>query len=272
MSVATSFDLSTSSRVVESIINELYRKYDPLVVSSCLVMHEFARAIGSQLSFSKKLFYYLKSSSYELFHTGVKEHSAKASLLREQKFIDTLTELCKNPAKVYGHTYYSIIRLLWIRFKETEHTLQPYAAKLQGSSFAGTDRLDDNPNVMKLFRLLDYSMNYPLIYKVNYLVHNVAKMLYLHPEAVAISYITIISPAPVAPVAPHKPVQQEENPTNTTETISKECPVCMTNEKDTALIDCGHVICNMCTTHIQGTTKKCPICRKIFTNTFKIYL
>jgi hypothetical protein len=270
MSVATSFDLSTSSRVVESIINELYRKYDPLVVSSCLVMHEFARAIGSQLSFSKKLFYYLKSSSYELFHTGVKEHSAKASLLSEQKFIDTLTELCKNPAKVYDHTYYSIIRLLWIRFKETE-------------------RLDDNPNLTKLFRLLDYSMNYPLIYKVNYLVHNVAKMLYLHPEAVAISYITIISPtlpappalpAPSAPPVPPTlpappaptPVQQEENPTNTTETNSKECPVCMTNEKDTALIDCGHVICNMCTTHIQGTTKKCPICRKIFTNTFKIYL
>jgi hypothetical protein len=255
MSVATSFDLSTSSRVVESIINELYRKYDPLVVSSCLVMHEFARAIGSQLSFSKKLFYYLKSSSYELFHTGVKDHSAKASLLREQKFIDTLTELCKNPAKVYGHTYYSIIRLLWIRFKET-------------------GPLDDNPNVMKLFRLLDYSMNYTLIYKVNYLVHNVARMLYLHPEAVAISYITITSPAPVVPAPPApKPVQQqEENPTNTTETISKECPVCMTNEKDTALIDCGHVICNMCTTHLQGTTKKCPICRKIFTNTFKIYL
>lgn len=246
MSVTASFDLSTNSRVVESIINELYRKYDQLEVSRCLVMHEFARAIGSQLSFSKKLFYYLKSSS------------------PEQKFIDTLTELCKNPATVYGHTYYSIIRLLWIRFKETE-------------------RLDDNPNVLKLFRLLDYSMNYPLIYKVNYLVHNVAKMLYLHSEAVAISYITIVNtnplPAP-APAPAHTPAPapataaspQEENPTNTTETNSKECPVCMTNEKDTALIDCGHVICNLCTAHIQGTTKKCPICRKIFTNTFKIYL
>lgn len=248
MSGPIGFDLGASCRVVESILNELYNRYSPLEISSCLVMHEFADTIGSQLSFSRKLFYYLKSSS------------------KEQIFIDKLTNICKHPAKVYGHTYYSIIRLLWLRFKELQV-------------------LENNPNVTKLFDLIELSMEHPLINKVNFLVHNVAYMLKLHPEAICISDITPISlpaptaPAPSAPPAPTPapappPAPTPAPPAAPSEPIinEKECPVCMTNDRDTAMISCGHVVCNACATHLEKTTHKCPVCRNVFTSLIKIYL
>jgi hypothetical protein len=239
MSNSIGFDLSASSRVVESILNELYNRYSPLEISSCLVMHEFADTIGSQLSFSKKIFYYLKSSSPQ-----------------QQKFIDELTNICRSPAKVYGHTYYSVLRLLWLRFKELQ-------------------LLEDNPNVNKLFNLIDLSMRYPLINKVNFIVHNVAYMLKLHPEAVCISGIThtpISSPTVIEPTVPPAPLTELTAPKEEQDTNNKECPVCMTNDRDTAMIACGHVVCNACAMHLDKTTRKCPICRNVFTNIIKIYL
>jgi hypothetical protein len=242
MSSSIGFDLSASSRVVESIINELYNKYSPLDMAGCLVINEFADTIASQLSFSRKLFYYLKSSS------------------REQKFIDELTNICKHPAKVYGHTYYSVLRLLWLRFKELQV-------------------LENNPNITKLFALIDLSMNEPLINKVNFTVHNVAYMLKLHPEAICISGITPISlPAPSAPaidpVTTPVTAAAAPAPAAASEPVinEKECPVCMTNARDTAIIECGHVLCNTCAAHLDKTTQKCPICRNVFKNIIKIYL
>jgi E3 ubiquitin-protein ligase MGRN1 len=43
---------------------------------------------------------------------------------------------------------------------------------------------------------------------------------------------------------------------------SKECVICLTNEKDTITQPCKHVaLCNSCAQIIMGGDKKCPVCR-----------
>lgn len=41
--------------------------------------------------------------------TGAKE---------EEKFIMELNEACKHPGTAYGFTYYAVVRMCWLRFKE----------------------------------------------------------------------------------------------------------------------------------------------------------
>lgn len=210
-----------SDSVVSAVLKDLFDRYTSLDMAGCLFLHEFAAAIGQQIPIGKKI-------------------KGLFIKLPEQHFIDDLTDICKSPAAIYGHSYYSILRLLWLRFKQVEINL------------------DNNPKVLELYRLIEYSMRYPLLQKVNYIVHNVGHMLNLHPLAL-----------PLIDIKPDKPVEQVTPVA--TESLN-ECPICMSNKNDTALISCGHVICNTCATHLNNTTHLCPVCRKEFVNILKIYI
>jgi sacsin len=51
-----------------------------------------------------------------------------------------------------------------------------------------------------------------------------------------------------------------------------ECSICFKNEKDTALIPCGHTLCNECTTiYNYNTGSYCPICNREIENIQKIF-
>ena len=43
------------------------------------------------------------------------------------------------------------------------------------------------------------------------------------------------------------------------------CPVCLDRARDTALLDCGHLLCKPCTTELplEGGSKRCPLCRAV---------
>ena len=47
----------------------------------------------------------------------------------------------------------------------------------------------------------------------------------------------------------------------------KECSICQERDVDTALVDCGHLICSFCGINL----KTCPFCRKEIKGTLKIY-
>lgn len=253
--------------VVSAILTDLFGRYTALDQTSCMFIHEFCEAIAKQLSIGRVLLGLITKS-------------------KEQKFITELTEICKSPATVYGSSYYSILRLLWLRFKETEV-------------------IEDNKKVLELYRLLDYSMRFTLIQKVNYIVHNVGHMLHLHPQALPLTEVIIdVRPSlqqilynPVTNInntinniyindtlalvekVVDKPIKKEPTASAATASASavaaeptSDCPVCMTNKNDTALISCGHVICGTCANHLHNSTKRCPICRNVFTNVLKIYL
>lgn len=53
-----------------------------------------------------------------------------------------------------------------------------------------------------------------------------------------------------------------------------QCGVCMLNEKDTALIPCGHMVCGDCAKNIVGlgNTNKCPFCRRPIDSKYKIFV
>lgn len=245
-----------SDSVVSAILTNLFSRYTVLDMSSCMFMHEFCEAIAKHLSIGRVLLGLITKS-------------------KEQKFIEELTEICKIPTTVYGYSYYSILRLLWLRFKETES-------------------LENNAKVLELFRKINYSMRFPLVQKVNYIVHNVAHMLHLHPQALPLTEVTTsvqhtqhipISPitinniyvnntinnTPNSTTAIDKPILTSQTEQTTVPPVS-ECIVCMTNMNDTALISCGHIICNVCADHLHKSTKRCPICRNTFTTVLKIYI
>ena len=46
-----------------------------------------------------------------------------------------------------------------------------------------------------------------------------------------------------------------------------DCRVCMTNEKDTVLIPCGHFLCSQCVSKVP----ECPMCRAQIDKTVKLY-
>ena len=48
------------------------------------------------------------------------------------------------------------------------------------------------------------------------------------------------------------------------------CGVCLTNEKDTALVPCGHTFCHICANNSRITI--CPICRTPISNRQRFYL
>jgi hypothetical protein len=51
---------------------------------------------------------------------------------------------------------------------------------------------------------------------------------------------------------------------------TSSCPVCMAEKPNTVLLPCKHVICEKCPSKLRG--KLCPICRRKFTSTMKVYL
>lgn len=47
-----------------------------------------------------------------------------------------------------------------------------------------------------------------------------------------------------------------------------ECPICVTNQKDTIIIPCGHTVCDSC----FQTSTTCMICRSLITSKLKIFI
>ena len=48
------------------------------------------------------------------------------------------------------------------------------------------------------------------------------------------------------------------------------CAICLDNERDHAIVDCGHTLCQVCVPKIVD--KGCPICQVVITKMIKIYL
>jgi len=56
------------------------------------------------------------------------------------------------------------------------------------------------------------------------------------------------------------------NANRTDSADTKECVICLTNEKDTLTYPCKHVLlCNSCAQIVIHGDKKCPICRTVIT-------
>ena len=48
----------------------------------------------------------------------------------------------------------------------------------------------------------------------------------------------------------------------------QECPICLQDDgHETALIPCGHVVCNMCTSKIS----RCPFCRTLIHRELRLF-
>ncbi len=50
------------------------------------------------------------------------------------------------------------------------------------------------------------------------------------------------------------------------------CIICLENEKNTSLIPCGHVFCNICTENLIKTQSTCPYCRSVINGSLKVFL
>ena len=49
---------------------------------------------------------------------------------------------------------------------------------------------------------------------------------------------------------------------NEGDTKGKECVICMTEQKDTMLLPCRHlIVCSKCSGEVTSRNRKCPICR-----------
>jgi hypothetical protein len=50
--------------------------------------------------------------------------------------------------------------------------------------------------------------------------------------------------------------------------ITHTCPICLTNQVDTIILECGHTICNTCSTRLKN---HCFVCRKDVVRTQQIF-
>jgi len=53
------------------------------------------------------------------------------------------------------------------------------------------------------------------------------------------------------------------------------CPVCVANVADTAIISCGHCCCSRCINMVMsqntGASSKCPVCRAVIQTVMRLY-
>lgn len=70
-------------------------------------------------------------------------------------------------------------------------------------------------------------------------------------------------------IAPHCPIVKSREPKPAVTTKEVTCPVCLDKRPTTAMIPCGHVVCEPCFDQVDS---RCPTCRDIIAASLRIYI
>jgi hypothetical protein len=89
-----------SNPSIQLLLDTLEKRYSPLDKAGCLVIKEIGNTMTARFTYPVLLWKYFKGAD------------------KEQAFLDDLHNKCKDTTRVYGKTYYEVVRLMWLRFKE----------------------------------------------------------------------------------------------------------------------------------------------------------